>query len=144
MAPTTPPLDFKHSKGFEIRTKHKETIRQLYFFERYQCTRCRSATTSVRAQLGRFLATQLQNKTVQTKQALPSPSRMRKLMRSSYIVPGESHFAVAKATRRAPPQMLYPNPRPPDPRSWLLALRSLPEAFLESCTSHYAIPWELQ
>jgi hypothetical protein len=32
MAPITPPFDFNHTKGFEIRTKHKEAIRQLYFF----------------------------------------------------------------------------------------------------------------
>lgn len=33
MPPTTPPpLDFDHKKGFEIETKHKEAIRQLYFF----------------------------------------------------------------------------------------------------------------
>lgn len=33
MAPTTPPLDdWKYKKGFEIRTKHKEAIRQLYWF----------------------------------------------------------------------------------------------------------------
>ena len=31
--PTTPPsLDFDHKKGFEIPTKHKEAIRQLYRF----------------------------------------------------------------------------------------------------------------
>jgi len=29
---TTPPLDFDHKKGFEIPTKHKEAIRQLYWF----------------------------------------------------------------------------------------------------------------
>ena len=27
---TTPPLDFDHKKGFEIPTKYKEAIRQLY------------------------------------------------------------------------------------------------------------------
>jgi transposase len=32
MAPTTPPLDFIHEKGFEIPTKHKEAIRQLHRF----------------------------------------------------------------------------------------------------------------
>jgi hypothetical protein len=32
MAPTTPPLDFIHEKGFEIPTKHKEAIRQLHCF----------------------------------------------------------------------------------------------------------------
>jgi len=33
MAPTTPPyLDFKHTKGHEIATKHKEAIRQLHWF----------------------------------------------------------------------------------------------------------------
>lgn len=32
MAPTTPTFDFNHTKGFEIRTKHKEAICQLYFF----------------------------------------------------------------------------------------------------------------
>jgi hypothetical protein len=32
MAPTTPPLDFSYKKGFEIPTKHKEAIRQLYWF----------------------------------------------------------------------------------------------------------------
>ena len=33
MAPTTPPLDdWKYKKGFEIPTKHKEAIRQLYWF----------------------------------------------------------------------------------------------------------------
>jgi hypothetical protein len=32
MAPKTPLFQFKHTKGFEIRTKHKEAIRQLYFF----------------------------------------------------------------------------------------------------------------
>ena len=30
--PTTPPLDFDHQPGFEIPTKHKEAIRQLYGF----------------------------------------------------------------------------------------------------------------
>jgi hypothetical protein len=35
MAPRTPPpLDFDHKPGFEITTKHKETIRQLYDFAR--------------------------------------------------------------------------------------------------------------
>ena len=29
---TTPPLDFKYQKGFEIPTKHKEAIRQLHQF----------------------------------------------------------------------------------------------------------------
>jgi hypothetical protein len=29
---STPPLDFDHKKGFEIPTKHKEAIRQLYWF----------------------------------------------------------------------------------------------------------------
>jgi hypothetical protein len=29
---TTPPLDFDHKKGFKIPTKHKEAIRQLYWF----------------------------------------------------------------------------------------------------------------
>lgn len=32
MPPVTPPLDFKHEKGDEIPTKHKEAIRQLYSF----------------------------------------------------------------------------------------------------------------
>jgi hypothetical protein len=32
MAPTTPPLNFIHEKGFEIPTKHKEAIRQLHYF----------------------------------------------------------------------------------------------------------------
>ena len=32
MLPTTPPLDFDHKPGFEIQTKHKEAIRQLYGF----------------------------------------------------------------------------------------------------------------
>jgi len=32
MAPTTPPLDFDHEKGFEIPTKNKEAIRELYGF----------------------------------------------------------------------------------------------------------------
>jgi hypothetical protein len=32
MASTPPPLDFDHQKGFEIPTKHKEAIRQLYRF----------------------------------------------------------------------------------------------------------------
>jgi hypothetical protein len=27
-------LDFKYTKGFEIRTKHKEAIRQLYWFRK--------------------------------------------------------------------------------------------------------------
>ena len=31
--PSTPPqLDFQHRKGFEIPTKHKEAIRQLYWY----------------------------------------------------------------------------------------------------------------
>jgi hypothetical protein len=30
--PTTPPLDFDYQPGFEIPTKHKEAIRQLYGF----------------------------------------------------------------------------------------------------------------
>jgi transposase len=29
---TTPPLDFDHKKGFEIPMKHKDAIRQLYWF----------------------------------------------------------------------------------------------------------------
>jgi hypothetical protein len=29
---TTPPLDFDYKKGFEIPIKHKEAIRQLYWF----------------------------------------------------------------------------------------------------------------
>jgi hypothetical protein len=32
MPPTTPPLDFDHKLGYEIPTKHKEAIRQLYGF----------------------------------------------------------------------------------------------------------------
>jgi hypothetical protein len=32
MPPTPPPLDFNHQPGFEIPTKHKEVIRQLYGF----------------------------------------------------------------------------------------------------------------
>jgi transposase len=32
MATTPPPLDFDHQPGFEIPTKHKETIRQLHGF----------------------------------------------------------------------------------------------------------------
>ena len=32
MPPTTPPLDFDHDPGYEIPTKHKEAIRQLYGF----------------------------------------------------------------------------------------------------------------
>ena len=32
MPTTPPPLDFDHQKGFEIPTKHKEAIRQLYYF----------------------------------------------------------------------------------------------------------------
>lgn len=32
MPPTTPPLNFDHQPGFEILTKHKEAIRQLYSF----------------------------------------------------------------------------------------------------------------
>ena len=32
MPPTTPPLDFDHEPGYEIPTKHKEAIRQLYGF----------------------------------------------------------------------------------------------------------------
>ena len=32
MPSTTPPLDFKHEKGFKIPTKHKEAIRQLHAF----------------------------------------------------------------------------------------------------------------
>jgi hypothetical protein len=32
MPPTTPPLDFDHKPGYEIPTKHKEAIRQLYGF----------------------------------------------------------------------------------------------------------------
>ena len=32
MAASTPPLDFDHIKGYEIPTKHKEAIRQLYWF----------------------------------------------------------------------------------------------------------------
>ena len=32
MAPTTPKLDFEHLPGFEVPTKHKEAIRQLYGF----------------------------------------------------------------------------------------------------------------
>jgi len=33
MTPTTPPsLDFRHKKGYEIPTKHKEAIRQLHWF----------------------------------------------------------------------------------------------------------------
>jgi hypothetical protein len=32
IAPTTPPLDFIHEKGFEILTKYKEVIRQLHRF----------------------------------------------------------------------------------------------------------------
>ena len=32
MAPTTPIFDFQHEPGFEIPTKHKEAIRQLYTF----------------------------------------------------------------------------------------------------------------
>jgi hypothetical protein len=30
MPPTTPPLDFDHKPGYEIPTKHKEAICQLY------------------------------------------------------------------------------------------------------------------
>jgi len=29
---STPPLDFDHQKGYEIPTKYKEAIRQLYWF----------------------------------------------------------------------------------------------------------------
>jgi hypothetical protein len=29
---TLPPLDFDHQKGFEIPTKYKEAIRQLYWY----------------------------------------------------------------------------------------------------------------
>jgi hypothetical protein len=32
MPKTPPPLDFDYKPGFEIRTKHKEAIRQLYGF----------------------------------------------------------------------------------------------------------------
>jgi transposase len=32
MPKTPPPLDFDHKPGFEIRTKHKEAIRQLHGF----------------------------------------------------------------------------------------------------------------
>ena len=32
MPPATPPLDFSHLPGEEIKTKHKEAIRQLYSF----------------------------------------------------------------------------------------------------------------
>jgi hypothetical protein len=32
MPPTTPPLDFDHKPGYEIPTKHKEAISQLYGF----------------------------------------------------------------------------------------------------------------
>jgi hypothetical protein len=32
MAPTTPPLDFKHEAGEEILTKNKEAIRELHGF----------------------------------------------------------------------------------------------------------------
>ena len=32
MPPTTPPFVFNHAPGFEIETKHKEAIRQLYSF----------------------------------------------------------------------------------------------------------------
>ena len=31
---TPPPLDFDHLKGYEIPTKHKEAIRQLYWFSK--------------------------------------------------------------------------------------------------------------
>jgi hypothetical protein len=31
MLPITPPLDFNHEKGYEIETKHKETICRLYW-----------------------------------------------------------------------------------------------------------------
>lgn len=30
----TPNRDFKHKKGFEIPTKHKEAVRQLYRFRK--------------------------------------------------------------------------------------------------------------
>jgi hypothetical protein len=32
MTTTPPPLDFDHEKDFEISTKYKEAIRQLYWF----------------------------------------------------------------------------------------------------------------
>jgi hypothetical protein len=32
MPPATPPLNFSHLPGEEIKTKHKEAIRQLYGF----------------------------------------------------------------------------------------------------------------
>jgi transposase len=32
MPPTTPLFEFNHAPGFEIQTKHKEAIRQLYSF----------------------------------------------------------------------------------------------------------------
>jgi len=38
MAPTTPPLDFDHEKGFEIPTKNKEAIRELHSFGKVPAT----------------------------------------------------------------------------------------------------------
>src|SRR5437016_1635739 len=34
MAPTTPPLNFQHKKGFKIPTKNKEVIHELHGFEK--------------------------------------------------------------------------------------------------------------
>jgi hypothetical protein len=34
MPTTPPPLDFDHKSGFEIATKHKNAIRELYGFKK--------------------------------------------------------------------------------------------------------------
>jgi hypothetical protein len=52
MTTTPPPLDFDHEKGYEIETKHKEAIRQLYWFIKvpiYQLeTRYKLGNSSIR------------------------------------------------------------------------------------------------
>jgi hypothetical protein len=49
---------------------------------------------------------------------------------------GELYSIIAKAMGRAPLKMLYLNPCSPTPRPWLLALRSLLKAFLDSSISN--------
>jgi dephospho-CoA kinase len=54
MPPTTPPLDFDHQPGYEIPTKHKEAIRQLYGFAKVPIARL-----MVRYNLGRSTITKI-------------------------------------------------------------------------------------
>jgi len=54
--PTIPPLDFVHEKGYEIPTKYKEAIRQLYGFAKIPVERLME-----RYGLGRTIITKILN-----------------------------------------------------------------------------------